>query len=251
MGKNKNSDDTAKRLRDIPLRQRIITALDVAGGDAAVTLARKLGPRGLFVKVGLELFSAAGPTVVRQLQECGKEVFLDLKYHDIPNTVAGAARVASILSATLVTVHAAAGRRALSAAAEALHQTDNQTRPALLAVTMLTSLSEADWEEVAPGPENLQQRVLRLAHLALDSGCDGIVCAAADLNFVRAEIGPEPLVVTPGIRAATATADDQRRIATPAAAAAAGADFLVIGRPITRAADPQTALLEICRELPE
>ena len=233
------------------MRQRIITALDVSGVEPALALAHKLGPHGLFVKVGLELFSAAGPTVVSQLQACGKKVFLDLKYHDIPNTIAGAARVAASLGAAMVTVHATAGRRALSAAVAALHQTDIQNQPALLAVTILTSLSEAELNEIAPGPEHIQQRVLRLAHLALECGCDGIVCSAADLKFVRADIGAEPLVVTPGIRSASAATDDQRRIATPAAAAAAGADFLVIGRPITRAADPATALLDISRELPD
>jgi orotidine-5'-phosphate decarboxylase len=202
------------------------------------------------VKVGLELYSAAGPAVVRQLQAAGKDVFLDLKYHDIPNTVAGAARVAATLGAAMVTVHAAAGRRALTAAADALARAgESSRRPALLAVTVLTSLSAAELAEVAPGQESLAERIVRLAQLALASGCDGIVCAAADLDFVRQAIGPAPLVVTPGIRPASAEQDDQQRIATPAAAMAAGADFLVIGRPITRADDPAAALKELAHEL--
>ncbi len=238
-------------LRDIPLRQRIITALDVPGAAPAVELARRLGQDGRFVKVGLELFSAAGPEVIRQLQACGKEVFLDLKYHDIPNTMAGAARTACDLGAVMVTAHASAGRRALSATAAALAQhSGSGPRPLLLAVTVLTSLSAEDWQEISPRSEELRERIVRLARLACDCGCDGVVCSATDLTYLRAELGPGPLAVTPGIRPAATATDDQQRVATPAAAAAAGADFLVIGRPITRAADPAVALAEIGKELP-
>ncbi len=238
-------------LRSVPREQRIITALDVADARAAVALARQLGTQGRFVKVGLELFSAAGPEVVRSLRELGKDVFLDLKYHDIPNTVASAARVAAALGAAMVTVHAAAGARALATAAETLAGGGGgPARPVLLAVTVLTSLSVAELAEVAPSPESLPERVLRLARLAVANGCDGIVCAAADLTLLRAELGTGPLVVTPGIRPTSTAPDDQRRVATPAAAMAAGADFLVIGRPITRTTDPAAALQAICRELP-
>jgi len=237
-------------LRKVPVQQRIITALDVPDADTAVQLARDLGDRGRFVKVGLELYSAAGPDVLRRLQQTGKDVFLDLKYHDIPNTVAGAAGVAAALGAAMITIHAAAGRQALAAAATALARTgDPATRPALLAVTVLTSLNDAELAEVAPSADSLTERIVRLATLAVACGCDGIVCAAADLDFVRQAIGPEPLVVTPGIRPATASLDDQKRVATPAAAMAAGADFLVIGRPITQAANPAAALQALSREI--
>ncbi len=242
-------DQVAAALRAVAPQERIITALDVPDGEQGLALARALGPAGQFVKVGLELFSATGPTFLGQLQELGKDVFLDLKFHDIPNTVAGAARVATRLGVALTTIHAAAGRRALEAAAAAL-ESGGPDRPALLAVTVLTSLAAEEAEEVAPTGEECQDRVLRLARLAWDCGCDGLVCAPTDLALLRAEIGPGPLVVTPGIRPAAAAKDDQRRTATAGAAMAAGADFLVIGRPITRASDPGAALREIGRELP-
>jgi len=203
------------------------------------------------VKVGLELFSAAGPPVVTALRGLGRDVFLDLKYHDIPNTVAAAARQASRLGASLCTIHAANGRAALQAAAAALADEPpgpSGQRPALLAVTVLTSLSAADLDEVAPGGGSLADRLARLATLAWESGCDGLVCSAADLPDLRRVLGPEPLVVTPGIRPAAGAADDQKRVATPRQAAAAGADFLVIGRPVTQAPDPAAALAAIAAE---
>ena len=239
-------------LRTLPSRQRVITALDVAGADEAVALADRLGPAGGFVKVGLELFSAAGPQVVDRLQARNRRVFLDLKYHDIPNTVAGAARVAARLGVAMCTIHAAAGRPALTAAAEALAAEAPATsgsRPALLAVTVLTSLSAADLAETAPSSDDLAGRIDRLARLAWDCGCDGLVCSAADLPHVRAAVGPEPLVVTPGIRPRGSARDDQQRVATPERAVADGADFLVVGRPITRAADPGAAIAAIAAEI--
>lgn len=237
-------------LRALPAGRRLITALDVPDEAGALALAARLGPGGGFVKVGLELFSAAGPPVVRALQASGHDVFLDLKYHDIPNTVAAAARQAARLGAALCTIHAAAGRAALQAAATALADEPpgpGGRRPALLAVTVLTSLSAEDLEDIAPGGGALPARVARLATLAWESGCDGLVCSAADLAALRQVVGPEPLVVTPGIRPATGAADDQKRVATPAQAAAAGADFLVIGRPVTGAPDPAAALAAIAR----
>jgi len=239
-------------LRAIPARERIITALDVPDHEAARALADDLGDQGRFVKVGLELFSAAGPRIVTDLRQAGKEVFLDLKYHDIPNTVAAAARVAAALGATMTTVHASAGRRALSAAAAALAEAPagpDGRRPALLAVTILTSLSAEELQEIGPSPDSLQERIDRLAHLAWECGCDGLVCSAADLPRLRESIGPEALVVTPGIRPAGGEANDQRRVTTPRQALAAGADFLVVGRPITRAEDPAAALDLLAAEL--
>jgi orotidine-5'-phosphate decarboxylase len=239
------------RLRTLPAGRRLITALDVPDHDRALALAAALGPAGGFVKVGLELFSAAGPPVVTALRGLGRDIFLDLKYHDIPNTVAAAARQAAQLGASLCTIHAASGRAALQAAAAALAAEPpgpTGQRPALLAVTVLTSLSEADLDEVAPGGGTLADRLARLAVLAWESGCDGLVCSAADLPDLRRVLGPEPLVVTPGIRPASGAADDQKRVATPRQAAAAGADFLVIGRPVTQAPDPAAALAAIAAE---
>lgn len=239
------------RLRETPRGHRVITALDTPTREGALELSAAMGEGPHFLKVGLELFSAVGPSMVHDLRDAGRRIFLDLKYHDIPNTVAHAAGQAAVLGAELCTVHAQAGRGALTAAAEALaaYGREHGRRPALLAVTILTSLSEEEISEVSPSPDTLQQRIERLAALAWNSGCDGLVCSAADLPQLRDSIGPDPLVVTPGIRPAGAALDDQHRVTTPAAALAAGADFLVIGRPITRAADPAAALAGIAAEL--
>ncbi len=248
-------DQLLARLRALPADGRIITALDVPDLEAARSLADRLGPAAGCVKVGLELFSAAGPDVVRLLRGQGREVFLDLKYHDIPNTVAAAARQAVALGASFCTVHAQAGRRAMTAAAAALAIEPASPlapagrRPALLAVTVLTSLSEDELQETGPSTDSLAERVVRLARLAWECGCDGIVCSPADLPAVRASLGPEPLAVTPGVRPAGAAAGDQRRVATPSAAVRDGADFLVIGRPITRSDDPGAALAAIAAEI--
>ncbi len=248
-----NRSQLITSLRDLPAIRRIITALDVPTMDQALSLAERLGAGGGFVKVGLELYSAAGPEVVHRLRNLDRDIFLDLKYHDIPNTVASAARVAATLGASLCTMHASNGRAAMTAAAEALAKStpDGRTgrRPALLAVTILTSLSEQEMGEVSPSHDTLQDRVERLARLAWDCGCDGLVCSAADLPGLRSVLGPEPLIATPGIRPAGADTGDQHRVATPRQAMDAGADFLVIGRPITRAEDPATALSAIAAEL--
>jgi len=241
------------KLRDLPAGRRIITALDVPTMDQALSIAERLGAAGGFVKVGLELYSAAGPEVVHRLKNMDRDIFLDLKYHDIPNTVASAARVAATLGASLCTMHASNGRAAMTAAADALAEAkvDPRTgrRPALLAVTILTSLSEQEMGEVSPSHDTLQDRVQRLARLAWDCGCDGLVCSAADLPGLREALGPEPLIVTPGIRPAGADAGDQHRVTTPRQAMDAGSDFLVIGRPITQAPDPGAALKAIADEL--
>ncbi len=243
------------RLRELPADARVITALDVPGLDEVAALAGRLGPGARCVKVGLELFSAAGPQAVRLMRDQGREVFLDLKYHDIPNTVAAAARQAVALGASFCTIHAQNGRRALAAAAEALAaapvaaNAPQGRRPALLAVTVLTSLTPEELQETGPGPDTLAERVARLARLAWESGCDGLVCSPADLPALRAKLGDDPLAVTPGVRPAGAAVGDQRRVATPAEAVAAGADFLVVGRPITRAEDPGAALGSIAAEI--
>lgn len=244
------------RLRELPAQRRIITALDVPGHTEAMELARKLSSgqndQGGFVKVGLELFSAAGPAVVQDLIGLNRDIFLDLKYNDIPNTVASAAKIAARMGASLCTMHAGNGRGAMTAAAEALAQCPvgpTGRRPALLAVTVLTSLSQDEMLEVRPSDDSLPESVERLAKLAWDCGCDGLVCSPADLPRLRDAIGPEPLAVTPGVRPAGASLDDQHRVTTPAMAMDYGADFLVIGRPITQADDPAAALKAIAEEI--
>ena len=240
------------QLRETPIAGRIITALDVPDIAAAEVLNGRLGPQARWVKVGMELFTAAGPRVVDDLHEAGREIFLDLKYMDIPNTVAGAVRSACALDIGMLTLHASGGRRMLEAAVDAAQASPAHggRRPALLAVTVLTSFTLAELDEVAPGGGAMSERIVRMARTALESGCDGIVCSPADLSAVRAELGAEILAVTPGVRpASTSGGDDQRRVATPAEAMADGADFLVVGRPVTQAANPTAALAGIVKEL--
>jgi len=246
-----DTSPAAAALRDLPLEERVITALDVPDPRAAYDLARSLGERGRIVKIGMELFTAAGPAILAGLRAVGKEIFLDLKFKDIPNTVAGAVGSACGLGVAMLTLHADGGRRMLEAAVAAADEAaaGGLRRPALLAVTVLTSLTPEEAEEAAPGGGPIADRIVRLARLARDSGCDGIVCSPQDLPALRGELGGGLLAVTPGVRPAGAAGDDQRRVATPAAALRGGADFLVVGRPITRADDPAAALTEISQEL--
>ena len=230
---------------------QIIVALDGMTPEQAMALARSL-PELRWVKVGLELFVAAGPAVVLQLRDQGKRVFLDLKFHDIPATMAGACRSAARLGAELITVHASAGSAALGAAqAAALESAAAAGLPAptLLAVTVLTSWEQARFaSELAIG-EPLAAYVPRLAQLAAAAGIGGCVCSPLEVAALRAA-HPEPFaLVTPGIRPAGAALGDQQRVLTPAQAVAAGASQLVIGRPITAAPDPGAAFAACCREL--
>lgn len=223
---------------------RIFVALDFPDAAAALALAARLDPAQCGVKVGKELFTAAGPDFVRTLVGRGFPVFLDLKYHDIPNTAAGACAAATRLGVAMLNVHASGGGAMLRAAREAVARTAAEVgRPAplLIAVTVLTSLSDADVREVGFA-DDAASLVLRLARLTRDCGLDGVVCSAQEAPALRAACGPDFKLVTPGIRLAGAAADDQVRIVTPAAAMAAGADYLVIGRPITQAPDPSAVL---------
>jgi len=225
---------------------RLIVALDCATAAAARDLAARLDPARCRLKVGKELFTAAGPELVRALAGRGFEVFLDLKFHDIPNTVAGAVRAAAELGVWMVNVHAAGGRRMMEAACEALAAVPR--RPLLIAVTVLTSMEARDLEETGVNG-GIEQQVLRLAALALDSGLDGVVCSAREAPLLRGRFGERPVLVTPGIRPAQAPADDQRRTLTPAEAIAAGSDYLVVGRPVTAAADAGAALGAILSDM--
>lgn len=221
----------------------VIVALDVPSAGAALSLAERL-PRGTWVKVGLELFTAAGPDAVERLSARGHPVFLDLKVHDIPNTAAGAVRSAAQLGVRLLTVHASGGRAMLEAAAEA----GGGDPVRLLAVTVLTSLDDAALAEVMGRGASVEEAVGRLAALALGAGVDGAVASVAECRAVKAICGSDFLVATPGIRLAGSDAHDQMRVAAPGEAAAAGADFLVVGRAITAAADPAKALARIREE---
>lgn len=225
---------------------RVIVALDFPAAAAALALCERLAPGQCRLKVGKELFTRAGPALVRELGARGFEVFLDLKYHDIPNTVAQACAAAAELGVWMLNVHALGGRRMMEAARSAIGA--GTRRPLLIAVTVLTSHAAQDLAEIglAGTPEAVASNLAALAHQA---GMDGVVCSAQEAPALRRHIGRDFLLVTPGIRTATDVADDQHRITTPAAAIAQGASYLVIGRPITRAADPLGALQAINREI--
>ncbi len=224
------------------MTHKIIVALDFSDADSALALVARLDPALCRLKVGKELFTAAGPDLVRTLGARGFEVFLDLKFHDIPNTVAAACRAAAGLGVWMLNVHASGGRRMMAAAQTAL--ADLPKPPLLIAVTVLTSMSAEDLGEVGISAAPADQ-VLRLARLAHACKLDGVVCSAQEAAMLRAELGAGFRLVTPGIRPAGAEAGDQRRVMTPAEALRAGATDLVIGRPVTAAADPLAALERI------
>jgi orotidine-5'-phosphate decarboxylase len=225
---------------------KIIVALDFADAASALALVERLDPALCRLKVGKELFTVAGPELVRALVARGFEVFLDLKFHDIPNTVAAACRAAAALGVWMLNVHASGGRRMMTAAQDAL--ADLPAPPLLIAVTVLTSMSAEDLGEVGVSGAPADQ-VLRLARLAQACKLDGVVCSAQEAAMLRGELGTDFRLVTPGIRPAGAEAGDQRRVMTPAQALRAGATDLVIGRPITAASDPLAALKQIQFEL--
>ena len=229
---------------------RIIIALDVQTKDEGLALVSRLKDARTF-KVGLELFTAEGPALFRKLRALRKDIFLDLKLHDIPNTVAGAVRSAFKHGVRMMTIHASGGREMMAKAAEAVKAAAEAglgPKPLLLGVTVLTSLKGADLEEVGLSSDVASQ-VLRLAGLARSAGLDGVVCSPQEIEILRREFGPGLVIVTPGIRPVWAAAQDQKRIMTPAEAVARGADYLVIGRPITGAPSPNEAFLKVVEEL--
>ncbi len=227
--------------------RRIIVVLDYPTGREALALAARLDAKHCRVKVGKELFTAAGPAVVEALQRQGFEVFLDLKYHDIPNTVAGACRAAAELGVWMVNVHASGGRAMLEAAREAIDRSQAR-KPLLIGVTVLTSLDDTALAEIGIG-EGAQRHVERLAALVSGCGLDGVVCSAEEATLVARATRAGFLKVTPGIRLAGDAKGDQRRVVTPADAIRMGADYLVIGRSITHAADPVATLERIELEI--
>lgn len=224
---------------------KIIVALDYPDANAALTLADKLDPQQCRLKVGKELFTRSGPAVVEALQQRGFQIFLDLKYHDIPNTVAKACAAAADLGVWMVNVHTLGGPAMMLAARQALSHDD---APLLIGVTLLTSMDEATFRQIGL-TGSITATVSRLAGMAAESGLDGVVCSAQETSMLRRERGDNFQLVTPGIRPAGSAADDQHRTMTPAEALNAGSHYLVIGRPITQAADPLAALTAINQSL--
>lgn len=226
---------------------KILIALDYADQAAALALVGQLDPTQCRLKVGKEMFTLFGPELVRTLVQSGFDVFLDLKFHDIPNTVAKAVAAAAELGVWMVNVHASGGMRMMVAAREALLPYGEQA-PLLIAVTVLTSMTDDELAQVGVLRSPAEQ-VLALARLTRDAGLDGVVCSAQEASLLKAELGDDFKLITPGIRPAGSAAGDQRRIMTPEQALAAGSDYLVIGRPITQATNPAQVLAAINDEL--
>ena len=227
-------------------KDRLIVALDVPGATQARQIVQAIGDAATTYKIGKQLFTAEGPQVVRDLVASGRKVFLDLKYHDIPNTVAAAVRSAAELGVSMLTVHASGGSKMLKAAVEAASQ--SPAKPMVLAATVLTSLSDSDLREVGIAGDVLSQ-VLRLGALARAAGCGGVVASAQEARELRRELGEGLAIVTPGVRPAGSSAGDQARVVTPKDAIAAGATYLVVGRPILDAPDPAKAAQQIADEI--
>lgn len=233
------------------IAQQIIVPLDVPSEADAIALIDQI-PQVQFWKVGLELFVSCGPSILEQLKQRQKRIFLDLKFHDIPNTVAGACRAAAAYGVDLLTIHATAGRPALSAAQQALQegaQAAQTPPPKLIAITVLTSLSLRELALDLKIPLELPEYALQMGLLAQESGLNGIVCSPHEAEQMRQVCGDEFLIVCPGVRPQGSATGDQKRAMTPTAAIQAGANYLVIGRPITTAADPQQAFQTICADL--
>ncbi|BFM16518.1 orotidine-5'-phosphate decarboxylase [Maricurvus nonylphenolicus] len=231
----------------MPDSPRIVVALDFDNANDCLALADRLDPSLCRLKVGKELFTSCGPEVVKALQAKGFDIFLDLKFHDIPNTVAKAVKAAADLGVWMVNVHASGGERMMIAAREALEQVEGR-KPLLIAVTVLTSMESEDLQGIGLNREPREQ-VLALAKLTQKAGLDGVVCSAQEAEMLNAELGGDFCLVTPGIRPVDAEADDQRRIVTPKDAIELGSHYLVIGRPITKADDPIAACKAIAASI--
>lgn len=226
---------------------KVLIALDFADAEKALSFVETVDAQKCRLKVGKELFAVAGPEFVKQLVAKGFDVFLDLKYHDIPNTVAKAVQAAARMGVWMVNVHALGGRKMMQAAKQAIDESDN--KPLLIAVTVLTSMEQADLAELGL-PGTPRENVVRLAKLAQESGLDGVVCSAQEAADLRAELSNDFCLVTPGIRPAGSAVNDQKRIMTPAEAMNAGSSYLVVGRPITQSENPIQVLDQINQSLP-
>jgi orotidine-5'-phosphate decarboxylase len=229
-------------------KDRLIVALDVPSATQARQLVQSIGESASTFKIGKQLFTAEGPQLVRDLIASGRKVFLDLKFHDIPNTVASAVRSAAELRVSMLTVHASGGSKMLKAAAEAAAQ--SESKPMVLGVTVLTSMSDGELQEIGVAGTVLSQ-VLRLGALARTAGCGGLVASAKEAGELRRELGEGFAIVTPGVRPAGSAVGDQARVLTPRDAIAAGATHLVVGRPIVEAGDPAKAAAGIVAEIEE
>lgn len=227
-------------------RQRLIVALDVSSAAAARKIVAAVGDSASAYKVGMQLYTAEGPGFVRELVASGRRIFLDLKFHDIPNTVGAAVHEAAQLGVSMLTVHASGGGKMLRAAADSAHAINSDLL--VLGVTVLTSLHESDLETLGLRG-NINEQALRLAALALANGCQGIVASAQECAALREEFGQNFAIVTPGVRPAGSGHDDQARVVTPAEAIAAGATYIVVGRPITQARDPAAEARAILGQL--
>ena len=227
-------------------RERLIVALDVSSSVEAQKIVAALGDSVQTYKVGMQLYTAEGPQIVRDLVASGRKVFLDLKYHDIPNTVQAAVREAAQLGVSLLTVHASGGIKMLEAAADAARASSSGVL--ILAVTVLTSMTENDLDETGV-QSTIENQVIRLASMAIHAGCAGVVSSARELKSLRAQLGREFLAVTPGVRPAGSAHGDQARVVTPAEAISAGATHIVVGRPITGAPNPASAAIDILKEI--
>lgn len=228
------------------MSSRVIVALDFASAAEALSFVERLDPDSCRLKVGFELYVAAGPSLVETLVQRGFDVFLDLKFHDIPNTVASVCRVAAGLGVWMMNVHASGGLAMMQAAREAVDQAEHH--PHLIGVTVLTSMDQQDLQGLGIQRSPGEQAVM-LAGLAHEAGLDGVVCSAQEAADMRQRFGDDFLLVTPGIRPAAAETGDQKRVMTPSDAVSAGSSYLVIGRPVTRAQDPQQILNQINQEL--
>jgi orotidine-5'-phosphate decarboxylase len=227
---------------------KIIVALDYPNAEQALAFVARISPAPCRLKVGKELFTSAGPEFVESLVELGYDVFLDLKFHDIPNTVNKAVSAAAALGVWMLNVHALGGSAMLQAAREAVEPLPQDQRPFLIAVTVLTSTDQVGLQELGIN-RSVEETVIHLSRISLDNGLDGMVCSALEVVPLRQAFGDSPLLVTPGIRPAGADRDDQSRIMTPEQAVAAGSSYLVIGRPITQSEDPVATLEKINQSL--
>ena len=234
------------------VKDKIIVALDVPTKKEALAIVDELGDKVGAYKIGMQLYNACGPEIIEEVTKRKGRIFLDLKFHDIPNTVASAARVAANLGVYMFNVHACGGSTMMKAAADALKEEAAKLgveRPLLIAVTVLTSMNEEELQGEVGISRSLNEQVAAMAKLAKDCGLDGVVASAKEIKLIREACGDDFLIVTPGIRPRDADADDQKRIKTPGEAVADGADYLVIGRPITKAADRTAAVANIVADI--
>lgn len=238
---------------NVPSTERLIVALDVPGLKDAEVLLESLGSSVRYYKVGSQLFTSCGPKIVELIKNKGHKVFLDLKYHDIPNTVAKAAQAACELGVDMFNMHAMGGFSMMETATAAVTNSassDKKQKPVMLGVTVLTSMDEATFQDVLGTPgRSIEEQVLHLARLSQSAGLDGVVASPHEIAMLRKNLGSEFVILTPGIRPSDSSSDDQKRFLTPAQAIKTGADYLVVGRPVTAAKDPAAAADAIMKEI--